>query len=427
MEAIITSVILSFMMAVSCRAFFDTLLPRREFHHSRVSHTAIPAFFTGFLIIAFTPIPPYIFQPVRVIVIVFLTVILYYRADIPKSLSASVLFCCIYWIISTFMMSVLPLFPLPWARLLMGRAEEITECVHLGLILFFYFKYKNRFLKPDGGNWTRFYLFPLLSLVFIVSIAMTSWDGSSSDARARLTAILSFIGINGCIFYFILDLTKKENEVQQLRLVHERTLSQMNQYRNIQRSYEQQRKHLHDYRNQLDCIQGMLTAGKNTEALAYISGLTGSIRKNTEYIDTCHTAVNVILNQKYLDANEKGITMSITINDLSALSMKEEEIVSLLGNLLDNAIEACEQLNQDLVKIIHFKMVLEDGQLILSTRNPVKEPLIIKHNRIRTKKTDIARHGIGLINIDTIIRKNHGMSVLKCEDGWFIFSAIIPL
>ena len=415
------------MMAISCRAFFNTLLLRREFHRFKIECTAIPAFFAGFLIIAITPIPPYIFQPIRVIVIVSLIVIFYYQANISKSLIVSVLFCMIYWVISTFTISILTLFPPSLGRILMGCAEEIVECFHLILMLLFYFKYKNRSLKLTNSGWTRFSLFPLLGLIFIVSIAMTSWDGSSADTRAKIAAILCFVAINGCVFYLILDLINREKEVQLLRLVHERTLSQMNQYRNAQKNYEQQRKFFHDYKNQLDCIQGMLKAGKAPDALAYISSLTGSIRKNTEYINTNHTVVNTVLNQKYQDACEKGITMSMTVNDLSALSMKEEDIVSLLGNLLDNAIEACTQLNQDLLKIIHFRMVLEDEQLILSTRNPVMEPLLIKNNLIQTKIADTVHHGIGLINIDTIIQKYSGASVLKCENGWFCFSAIIPI
>ena len=70
--------------------------------------------------------------------------------------------------------------------------------------------------------------------------------------------------------------------------------------------------------------------------------------------------VNVVLNQKYREAMEKGITMLITIGDLSKLALKEEDTVTLLVNLLDNAIEACEK--QKTGKMIHFKMVLEDGQ-----------------------------------------------------------------
>lgn len=426
METVIKCSILSLMMAMGCRAFLDTLLPRRSFRCPWPAHTIIPVLLAGFLIIGLTPIPPYIFQPVRLIFILFLTVKLYYQAGILKSFIVSVLLCEIYWIVSLLAASV-PLFlPLPWNRYAVGCEEVVTDFIYLGLMLLFHFKCKGRFLNLSDEHWTRFSLFPLFGLIFMVSIAMTSWDKNPADSRAKLAAILSFLVINGCILYFILAFINKEKEIQQLRLLHERTLSQMNQYRSIQKSSKQQRKYLHDYKNQLNCIQGMLKDGKNAEAIAYISGLTGSIRKSTEYVNTGHTAVNVVLNQKYQEACEEGITMSITANDLTLLSIPEEQIVSLLGNLLDNAIEACKRLNPDLSRVIDLKMVLEDDQLILSTRNPVSAPLEIKNNRIQTQKSDAVHHGIGLLTIDSIIRENLGTSVLKCEDGWFRFSAIIP-
>ncbi|MDE5825346.1 MAG: ATP-binding protein, partial [Lachnospiraceae bacterium] len=146
-------------------------------------------------------------------------------------------------------------------------------------------------------------------------------------------------------------------------------------------------------------------------------------------INTNHTVVNIILNQKYQAARDKNITMTFVINDLSGLTMPEEDLVTLLTNLLDNAIEACEKIdekNTAIDKTIQFKMVVEESQLILSVRNPVNEPVQIKNNMVVTSKKDSIYHGIGLSNIDTVVKKYHGTSVLKCKDGWFSFAAILP-
>lgn len=102
--------------------------------------------------------------------------------------------------------------------------------------------------------------------------------------------------------------------------------------------------------------------------------------------------------------------------------MPEEDLVTLLTNPLDNAIEACEKI---INKTIQFKMVIEDDQLVLSVRNPVSSPVLIKSNTIVTSKKDSVYHGIGLSNVDAVVRKYHGTSVLKCEDGWFTFAAIL--
>ena len=117
--------------------------------------------------------------------------------------------------------------------------------------------------------------------------------------------------------------------------------------------------------------------------------------------------------------------MTMVSGDLSGLTISEEDIVTLLGNLLDNAIEACEKLSGN--KVIQFKMIIEEGQLVLSIRNTVKDAVKIEDNRIVTSKRDKSQHGIGLMNVDSVIRKNNGTSVLKCEDGWFSFAAMIPM
>ena len=71
-------------------------------------------------------------------------------------------------------------------------------------------------------------------------------------------------------------------------------------------------------------------------------------------------------------------------------------------------------------------MTLEKGQLILSVHNPVKEPVLIKDNRVVSRERRGPRHGIGLMNVDSVIRKHGGDSVIKYDNGWFYFSAIIP-
>ncbi|MEZ3514546.1 MAG: ATP-binding protein [Lachnospiraceae bacterium] len=120
--------------------------------------------------------------------------------------------------------------------------------------------------------------------------------------------------------------------------------------------------------------------------------------------------------------------MTFVINDLSELTMPEEDLVTLLTNLLDNAIEACEKLdpsNMSIDRIIQFKMIWETGQLVLSIRNPVSSPVRIKNNTIVTSKKDSIQYGIGLSNVDFVIKKYGGTSIIACENGWFSFSAIV--
>ena len=102
-------------------------------------------------------------------------------------------------------------------------------------------------------------------------------------------------------------------------------------YRSMQTSFDQQRKYLHDYKNQLLCIQGLLEEGQTEETLCYVKKLTGGLQQHTNTINTNHNVVNVVLNQKYQYAQKKGIALVMKIGDLSSLNLEEEDIVTLLA------------------------------------------------------------------------------------------------
>lgn len=424
MNTITTCIIFSFLLSVPCNLFFETLLPKRVFRFRLSGHLALPTFMAGFLLIAFTPIPPFILQPVRFVLVVMLTALLYYEVDVIHSLAFSLLLCSIYWITSAFFTSFLYLLPPLLREGLTGTAENITDCIFFCLIIIFRHIFKGRSGSWFSLNWIFVGFFPFLSIVIILSFILVSEGGAATEHQTRFVTVSGFAVLNVFYFYFISKLLDKEEETQRLCLIHERTQNQMALYYDMQKSYDLQRRQLHDYKNQLGCIQGMLEDSQAQNALSYISRLTGTLAKTPGFISTGHNVVDIIVNRKYREAAEKGITMTLALDGLSELTLSEEEIVILLGNLLDNAIAACEKLDSG--RIIRFKMVLESGQLILSVHNPTKEPVRIKENKITAAKKRGPGHGIGLLNVDSIIRKHGGTSVLKYDNGWFYFSAIIP-
>lgn len=425
MGIIVRGLVLSFMTGISCKLFLETLLSERRKWPGWVRHTEILAFTAGFMLIAVTPIPPYILQPVRVILVLFLITQFYYRTGIVKNLLSAVLFCGIYWLISVMLLSTAYLLPLSGTGELYDMMEIIVEVILLCLMMAFRIGFQKRARRLAGLQWEKFGFFSILVMVVVLAVSMVTWDGTTAENYARFIVVAGLVILCVSIFYFVIWRLEKEEELQWMQLSRERVQNQMDMYHNMQKSYERQRRLLHDYSNQLQCIQEMLVHGGADETLKYLSGLTGNLKKSVYYVNTNNMIVNVVLNRKYQDALEKGIVMTMSVNDLSGITISEEGIVTLLVNLLDNAVEACEKLVDH--KVIQFKMVLEAEELILSVRNPVKEPVKIKDNRIVTSKHDKDLHGIGLLNVETVVRQNNGTCVLKCEDGWFYFAAMIPM
>ncbi|MDE5930902.1 MAG: GHKL domain-containing protein, partial [Lachnospiraceae bacterium] len=345
MGIIVRSLVLSFMTGISCKLFFETLLSERRKWPEWIRHTEILAFVAGCMLIAVTPIPPYVLQPVRVILILFLITQFYYRTGIVRNLLSAVLFCGIYWLIYVMLLSAVYLLPLSENRELYDMMELIVEGILLCLMMAFRTVFKKRAHGLASLRWEKFGFFPVLIMVIVLAVSMTTWNGNMVENYVRFIVVAGLVVLCVSIFYFALWRLEKEEELRWMQLSRERVQNQMDMYHAMQRSYEQQRRLLHDYSNQLQCIQEMLAHGGTEETLKYLSGLTGNLKKSVDYVNTNNMIVNVVLNRKYQDASEKGIVMTMSVNDLSGLTVSEEEIVTLLVNLLDNAIEACEKLD----------------------------------------------------------------------------------
>ena len=111
--------------------------------------------------------------------------------------------------------------------------------------------------------------------------------------------------------------------------------------------------------------------------------------------------------------------MSLKLGDLHKLKMKEEDIVIVLGTLLDNAIAECEKLlaSGSQGALIVLKLVYEDGNMILSVRNPVRKKVEIIDNIVR--KEHGSGHGIGLLNVRSVVEQYNGDLALACDNKEF--------
>lgn len=424
MEMVIRCLILSLILALSCKLYFETLVERREWRYQWVKWIDVLAYMIGFLIIAFSEVVPYLFQPIRLIVVIFFVAQIFYQISIGQNLMMSVIFCMVYWIINTLVIAVSYVSTVKYTRFV-NWVEFFVQFIILGLVMLFYCRYKSHRGSIRTTSWIKFFYFPVVVLFVDVLLYAFVWSETILDKSMLLLIVMGFTVINLLVFYFIGNILEKENKLQKFEIAQERMKNQINLYQSMQERYELQRRYMHDYKNQLICIWGMLSEGKNEEAICYTEELLGSIQKSALIVNTNHVAVNIVLNQKYQHAKDRGITMILEVNDLSKLAMSDQDIVIILVNLLDNAIEACEKLDKD--KIIKMKLVLEEKELIISVKNPVKEPIRIKNNIVITTKKDKISHGIGLSNVKLIVEREEGIIALKYDDGWFYVSVVIPV
>ncbi|WP_243858678.1 GHKL domain-containing protein [Dorea longicatena] len=130
--------------------------------------------------------------------------------------------------------------------------------------------------------------------------------------------------------------------------------------------------------------------------------------------------LDMILNEKLKEAKDKKIDMQISTEVFTTLPFTDREIISLFGNLLDNAIEACEKIN-DKKRWIKIKIKKKNLLLYIEIANALEEmPKQIQKEFVSNKK-DNGLHGYGMKNIQDIIKKYDGIFEYKVYEDHLIF------
>lgn len=188
-------------------------------------------------------------------------------------------------------------------------------------------------------------------------------------------------------------------------------------------AYAQQRKLSHDFRAHLDTLAAMLSQENCDIGMmqTYLHGLQTEQTKRLLLVNTHHTALDALLNQKALMAKNRGIDIQFRVNDLSAVTINLVDLTVIISNTLDNAIEACEKLPAA-DRQIYVQLLLEDGELFYGVRNRTLPVDLLPGRLPATTKEDPSYHGYGLQNVQTTLKKYHSVYALNYENGWFEFS-----
>lgn len=173
------------------------------------------------------------------------------------------------------------------------------------------------------------------------------------------------------------------------------------------------------------CIEALVTQQKYDELHRYIRNICGSLSSETPAVQTNHVIVDAILNSKYQEMKKKNIIFIFQMDDLSGILMQDEDIVVILSNLLNNAIEACGQCQEQ--KMVKMKLIKEKHAVILSVRNTYAHKILYQDGVFQTtKEHETGEHGIGLKNITDTIMKYGGYYTIENNEKEFYFSAVIP-
>lgn len=279
------------------------------------------------------------------------------------------------------------------------------------------------YLKKEYVLLKSFIWLPLVTaIVGLFSYAFFVSPSGNMMFQGTVSAVL--LAVNTISLFLLQDSLIKDERIRVSEILLESKQNQLQAFRDMQSFYERQGKKLHDYKKQLGTVEELLKAGDVDSAIEFTEHLTKSIAVEMSEVNVGHPVVNAILNQYYRIAKSEDIGMSFMVGDMHDIRLPDDDIVVVMGNLLENAIHECEKI-KSLGKMasVQVKLVEKDSKMIFTVRNPVVQRVEIEDNRVQRSSKD--GHGIGLSNVQGVVEKCDGNFAISCDEKEFVAVVII--
>lgn len=279
---------------------------------------------------------------------------------------------------------------------------------------------KRRSLRPAGAGLTAtVYLLLSLFLWMLGGGAQMEMAESLKGALlwgGVLVESLLFLVVEGTLFFY-----KKgfEFQTEQFR----RELME-HQYGEIRSVYMDMRGWRHDYHNHMQVMKAQLALGNLSEIREYLDALERELDRVDTLVKSGNLMVDAILNSKLTLARRQGIALNCRVKVPERLSVEDVDLCVILGNLLDNALEACGKIAEK-DRFLRIYMSVNKSQLYLSIQNSAREePDFDERNYITRKR---GNHGLGMKRVQAAVDKYHGYLNLANEPGIFAAEVTMPV
>lgn len=276
--------------------------------------------------------------------------------------------------------------------------------------------------------WLLLFIVPLTTLgtltVYQYYIELLS-PGEEINAYIIISTI-GLVFINLLIFFLF---SKLQNQLELERnqiLISTQMRLEKESFQKMEESYNRTREIRHDMKNHILSLKGLAENADKAQLLDYLEKMTDALEEAT-YISVSHnSAVDAIINEKLLTAQKNSIATHFDVVPLNYEGVPSMDICTILSNALDNAIEACEKIENPSERYINLK-ISEDNGIFISVSNPSSEAPKKRAGIIISSKKDTENHGLGLKSIKRTVDKHNGDMLTKYQDGIFTLIAELPV
>ena len=276
------------------------------------------------------------------------------------------------------------------------------------------------------SNVIAFVAIPLLAMMILY---ITMYVMILTNFQSNIIILLSIICVSmiviAGIVWFMIARINKDNEIKTKLLLSEQKANLYKQnIINSNSQIETIKLLKHDMKNNISCIDALIEEENYDEAHNICHSLTNKYTSIGTIVNTENYLLNAVLNVEIEKAKNYGIPVKISITNDLKMFKNSSDIISLIGNILDNAIS---YLSKNKVKNneINFSTGYEGSYSVIKCRNNILDSVLFNNPSLKTDKEDKDNHGKGITRINSIAHKYNGDVIIKERNKEFIITVIL--
>jgi len=310
--------------------------------------------------------------------------------------------------------------------------ERITAIAMSKLTIFIILKIVQQFaikssFKISFRRSLPLYILPIITVLIIISMQLF-WTEQPTNTRFVLASIslVALLFANFIVFDQYRRLFQEAETLAQIKQLEQHQVSQKEMIKMMEDQNQEVRKIAHDIKNSLLPSILYLQQGKKEQSLDNLEQIVESLNNMQKSpMITGHPLIDLILSHKSAQAEMINTKIHVDSQLEEPIVISDTDICIILGNAMDNAIEANAKINDVELRRISIHFRCNRGILSIEISNPVEQDVLIDHGKIKTTKSEPKNHGLGLASIQEFVSKNEGVIKVQCEKRIFTLSIIL--
>ena len=274
---------------------------------------------------------------------------------------------------------------------------------------------------PNAGTLRALSVLVILGMFGAVTLSEQTILPLNED-QVGTWIILSLILLFAILFYRVNQQREMETEIAKLKQEQAEIVER--DYQALRRTYADNAKLYHDLHNHIEAIYQCLTQGDIQEAVRYCEDLRTPVRQISQTVWTGDKALDYLISSKMALAGQEQIKTKVNIEYPHNTNIRSVDLTTILGNLLDNALEAAKTAPEGL-RFLNLTIRRINAMLIIKVENGYGSTPVQENGKLLTSKKDKAFHGWGLKSVQTAVDRYDGTIRTDYKDH--VFQSVVTL